>query len=145
MSIYSAEQQLGRRTPPVVLIHHAKNSIHQLMSSVPGIHSVLLASTDGFELCSVQKDDSIQGGKLAAVSSSILALVQAFLGEIHFTGCQSMTLEAENGKAIIAAVNAKNHPMLLVVITGKSVLLGHLLHSLKACTAELASHDQTYG
>lgn len=131
-----------KRVPPEAFIRQAEASIQQLMGNVAGIQNVILASTDGFELCSVQRNDQVQGSKLAAVSSSILALVQAFLGEIQFTGCQSMTLEAENGKAIIAAVNSVNHPMLLVITTSKSVLLGHLLHSLKACTQALALSDQ---
>lgn len=136
-------QATTKRVPPQAFIQQAEVSIQQMMSNVPGIQQVILASTDGFELCSVQRDNGqVQGSKLAAVSSSILALVQAFLGEIQFTGCQSMTLEAENGKAIIAAVNSTNHPMLLVITTSKSVLLGHLLHSLKACTQELALYDQ---
>ncbi len=131
-----------KRMPPEAFMQQAHASIQELMAAVPGIQNVILASTDGFELCSAQRDNQVQGSKLAAVSSSILALVQAFLGEIHFTGCQSMTLEAENGKAIIAAVNSVNHPMLLVITTSKSVLLGHLLHSLKACTQALALSDQ---
>ena len=131
-----------KRIPPEAFMQQAQASIRELMAAVPGIQNVILASTDGFELCSAQRDNQVQGSKLAAVSSSILALVQAFLGEIHFTGCQSMTLEAENGKAIIAAVNSVNHPMLLVITTSKSVLLGHLLHSLKACTQALALSDQ---
>ncbi|MFA9203911.1 MAG: roadblock/LC7 domain-containing protein [Flavobacteriales bacterium] len=131
-----------KRIPPEAFMQQAQASIQELMAAVPGIQNVILASTDGFELCSAQRDNQVQGSKLAAVSSSILALVQAFLGEIHFTGCQSMTLEAENGKAIIAAVNSVNHPMLLVITTSKSVLLGHLLHSLKACTQALALSDQ---
>lgn len=138
-------QATTKRAPPDAFIQQAKASIQQLMGNVPGIQNVILASTDGFELCAVQRDSQVQGSKLAAVSSSILALVQAFLGEIQFTGCQSMTLEAENGKAIIAAVNSTNHPMLLVITTSKSVLLGHLLHSLKACTQELALYDQRLG
>ena len=131
-----------KRIPPEAFMQQAQASIQELMAAVPGIQNVILASTDGFELCSAQRDNQVQGSKLAAVSSSILALVQAFLGEIHFTGCQSMTLEAENGRAIIAAVNSVNHPMLLVITTSKSVLLGHLLHSLKACTQALALSDQ---
>lgn len=137
-----SSQAVTKRVPPEAFIQQARVSIQHLMANVPGIQNVILASTDGFELCSIQRDNQVQGSKLAAVSSSILALVQAFLGEIHFTGCQSMTLEAENGKAIIAAVNSINHPMLLVITTSKSVLLGHLLHSLKVCTQELALSDQ---
>ncbi len=34
------------------------------------------------------------------MSSSILAMVTAFLKEIQLTGCNNITLDADNGKAI---------------------------------------------
>ena len=57
-------------------------------------------STDGFELAHVYKRDGCYNStKLVAVSSSILAMVAAFMNEIHLEGCQSITLDADNFKA----------------------------------------------
>ena len=83
-------------------------------------------------------------GKLAAVSSSILAMVQAFLAEIDLHGCQSITLEAENGKAFLSAVPNKNHLMLIVALTSQEVLLGQLLFSLKRCSENILKADANY-
>ena len=83
-------------------------------------------------------------GKLAAVSSSILAMVQAFLAEIDLHGCQSITLEAENGKAFLSAVPNKNYPMLIVALTSQEVLLGQLLFSLKRCSEKISQADAHY-
>lgn len=141
----SLMQNTGRRAPPTALIEAARQQIRELMVAVPGIDSVLLSSTDGFELAAVHKRASLEGGKLAAVSSSILALVDAFLGEINLTGCQSLTLEADNGKALIAAVPAPNHPMLLVVVTSSNVLLGHVLHSVRHAIQRLVMIDKLNG
>ena len=64
----------------------------------------MLCSTDGFELAHVYKRDGYNSTKLAAVSSSILAMVAAFMNEIHLEGCQSITLDADNGKAILTSI-----------------------------------------
>mgnify|MGYP006336399807 FL=1 len=70
-------------------------------------------------------------GKLAAVSSSILAMVSAFMQEIHLNGRQSITLDAENGKAILTSVPSVNHPMIIIALAEKDILLGQLLYMLK--------------
>lgn len=122
-----------------------QKQLQVLLKSISGVESVLLCSTDGFELTSVHKDTSLNGGKLAAVSSSILALVEAFLGEIKLTGCQSITLEAVNGKALISSIPAQHHPMLLVVITSNEALLGRVLHGIRLIVQRIVEVDQYYG
>lgn len=63
--------------------------------------------------------------------------------EIQLTGCQSITLDAENGKAILTAIPAPHHPMVLVTLSNKDVLLGQLLYSLKQASAAISAADQT--
>lgn len=133
-----------QRSAPDALIHLAHNAINEILRNVNGIEYIMVCSTDGFELTSVHKKNVENAGKLAAVSSSILAMVQAFLGEINLKGCQSMTLDAENGKALLSAVPSKNYPMLIVVLTNKDILLGHLLLAIKQCTEYLAQADAEY-
>ena len=81
--------------------------------------------------------------KKILLSSSILAMVSAFLNEIHLTGCQSITLDAENGKAILTSIPAPHHPMVMVTLSNKDVLLGQLLYSLKQASAAIVAADQT--
>jgi predicted regulator of Ras-like GTPase activity (Roadblock/LC7/MglB family) len=133
---------LLQRSAPDALINFAHQSINEILQEVSGVEYVMVCSTDGFELTSAHKKDVNNSGKLAAVSSSILAMVQAFLGEISLNGCQSITLDAENGKALISAVPSQNHPMLIVVITAKDVLLGHLLLAVKKSTEQIAEADR---
>lgn len=135
---------LLQRSAPDALIHFAHQNINEILREVNGVEYVMLCSTDGFELTSVHKKNLDNSGKLAAVSSSILAMVQAFLAEISLNGCQSITLDAENGKALISAVPSQNHPMLVVAITSKEVLLGHLLLAVKKCTEQIAEADRNY-
>ena len=135
---------LQQRSAPDSLIHTAQQQIKEILTNVSGVEYVMICSSDGFELTSAYKKNVTNTGKLAAVSSSILAMVQAFLAEIDLHGCQSITLEAENGKAFLSAVPNKNYPMLIVALTSQEVLLGQLLFSLKRCSEKISQADTHY-
>ncbi|WP_445345693.1 roadblock/LC7 domain-containing protein [Acinetobacter bohemicus] len=135
---------LQQRSAPDSLIHTAHQQIKEILTNVSGVEYVMICSSDGFELTSAYKKNVTNTGKLAAVSSSILAMVQAFLAEIDLHGCQSITLEAENGKAFLSAVPNKNYPMLIVALTSQEVLLGQLLFSLKRCSEKISQADAHY-
>ncbi|WP_173911475.1 roadblock/LC7 domain-containing protein [Acinetobacter sp. Marseille-Q1618] len=131
-----------QRSAPDELIAFSKAQLHDVLINVKGIDFIMACSTDGFELCSEYRKNNYNSGKLAAVSSSILAMVSAFLGEIQLTGCQSITLDAENGKAVLTAVPAHKHPMVIVTLAAKDILLGQLLYSLKEASNNIVKHDQ---
>ena len=124
-------------------IQSARLELQQLLSTVSGVQYVMLCSSDGFEIVSVYKREISNGGKIAAVSSSILAMTTAFLQEIQLTGCQSLTLDAENGKALLTAVPSQ-HAMVLVTLTGKECLLGQLLYEIRQTSQALIQLDQRY-
>ena len=128
------------RTAPKELIDFAKNEIQDVLMNVRSVNYVMLCSTDGFELVHVYKRDGYNSTKLAAVSSSILAMVAAFMNEIHLEGCQSITLDADNGKAILTSIPSPNHPMIIVTLTEKDVLLGQLLYTLKNASNKIIQY-----
>ena len=129
-----------RRTAPKELIDFAKSEIQDVLMNVRSVNYVMLCSTDGFELAHVYKRDGYNSNKLAAVSSSILAMVAAFMNEIHLEGCQSITLDADNGKAILTSIPSSNHPMIIVTLTEKDVLLGQLLYTLKNASNKIMQY-----
>lgn len=129
------------RKPSPELIKVIQSEIKMLMTTVSGVVSVVVASTDGFELANAHNQDSFDGGKYAAVSSTIMSLVGAFLTEIHLVGCQSITLDAENGKALITSIPVNNLPMVMVVTCNNGMLLGHLLHAIRGCIANVLSFE----
>ncbi|QEK34867.1 roadblock/LC7 domain-containing protein [Acinetobacter johnsonii] len=129
-----------RRTAPKELIDFAKSEIQDVLMNVRSVNYVMLCSTDGFELAHVYKRDGYNSTKLAAVSSSILAMVAAFMNEIHLEGCQSITLDADNGKAILTSIPSSNHPMIIVTLTEKDVLLGQLLYTLKNASNKIMQY-----
>ncbi|QCO22362.1 roadblock/LC7 domain-containing protein [Acinetobacter cumulans] len=122
--------QLNRQAPEA-LVEYAHEHLNALLRDISEVEFTMLCSTDGFELSSASKKKIENAGKLAAVSSSILAMVQAFMGEINLEGCQSLTLDANNGKVVLTAIPNAKYPMVLVVLTSKHVLLGQLLYSIK--------------
>ena len=128
------------RTAPKELIDFAKSEIQDVLMNVRSVNYVMLCSTDGFELAHVYKRDGYNSTKLAAVSSSILAMVAAFMNEIHLEGCQSITLDADNGKAILTSTPSSNHPMIIVTLTEKDVLLGQLLYTLKNASSRIMQY-----
>ena len=128
------------RTAPKELIDFAKSEIQDVLMKVRSVNYVMLCSTDGFELAHVYKRNGYNSTKLAAVSSSILAMVAAFMNEIHLEGCQSITLDADNGKAILTSIPSPNHPMIIVTLTEKDVLLGQLLYTLKNASNKIMQY-----
>ena len=128
------------RTAPKELIDFAKSEIQDVLMNVRSVNYVMLCSTDGFELAHVYKRNGYNSTKLAAVSSSILAMVAAFMNEIHLEGCQSITLDADNGKAILTSTPSPNHPMIIVTLTEKDVLLGQLLYTLKSASNRIMQY-----
>ena len=128
------------RTAPKELSDFAKSEIQDVLMNVRSVNYVMLCSTDGFELAHVYKRNGYNSTKLAAVSSSILAMVAAFMNEIHLEGCQSITLDADNGKAILTSTPSPNHPMIIVTLTEKDVLLGQLLYTLKNASNKIMQY-----
>lgn len=128
------------RSAPKELIDFAKSEIQDVLMNVRSVNYVMLCSTDGFELAHVYKRNGYNSTKLAAVSSSILAMVAAFMNEIHLEGCQSITLDADNGKAILTSIPSPNHPMIIVTLTEKDVLLGQLLYTLKNASNKIIQY-----
>lgn len=137
MNHYGAE---GRIKPKDEFIAASKEVLHDLVHATSGIDGVLLASTDGFEVNSIFQKD-YDGGKLSAVGSSILALVQALTHEAKLTGCRSVILDAENGKIMISAVPNKNQPMIIIVVTKQQVLLGQIMHAMNKGVESLIELD----
>lgn len=133
----------GRIQPSEQFLAGSREVLMELLQSTTGIDAVLVASTDGFAVDVVHKQD-YDSGKLAAVASSILSLVQALTREAKLTGCRSVILDSIDGKVMISAVPCKNQPMIAMVITKSDVLLAHVMHGLKKAIVALVELDETH-
>lgn len=136
--------QLENRVKPNEKFITLSNEVlHELVHTTSGIDGVLLASTDGFEVNSIFQKN-YDGGKLSAVGSSILALVQALTAEAQLTGCRSVILDAENGKIMISAVPNQHQQMIVIVVTKQQVLLGQIMHGMNKAITRLIELDAEY-
>lgn len=131
---------LSRKIPDE-FVAYGELKIGNLLNSVSGIDFVMLCSSDGFEIALANKKNVNNSGKIAAVSSSILAMVTAFISEINLVGCQTITLDAENGKALLTAVPHPQYPMVLVALTSKDILIGQMLYETKSTVENLSKYS----
>ena len=136
-------QMENRVKPNDKFITLSNEVLHELIHTTSGVDGVLLASTDGFEVNSIFQKN-YDAGKLSAVGSSILALVQALTSEAQLTGCRSVILDAENGKIMISAVPNEHHPMIVIVVTKQQVLLGQIMHGMNKAINRLVELDKEY-
>lgn len=133
----------GRIQPADAFLASSKPILQELINTTGGIDAVLIASTDGFVVDSVFKQD-YDSGKLAAVASSILSLVQALTREARLTGCRSVILDSIDGKIMISAVPSEKQPMIAMVLTKSDVLLAQVMHGLKKAIVELVDLDKKH-
>lgn len=133
----------GRIKPHEQFVEGSSEVLKDMINDTSGIDAVLIASTDGFKVNSVVKQDYDEA-KLAAVASSILSLVQALTREARLSGCRSVILDAPNGKIMISAVPNKHQPMIAMVLTKSDVMLAGVMHGLKKVIAKLVALDEKH-
>ncbi|CAM2852862.1 hypothetical protein ACCE111639_03830 [Acinetobacter celticus] len=66
-------------------------------------------------------------------------MVSAFISEIELIGCQTITIDAENGKAFLTTVNHQHQPLVMVSVTNKDILMGQMLYYFKKLSDSLAT------
>lgn len=126
------------RQIPQSLIETGRMQIHELLNNVSGLDFVMLCSSDGFQLALASKKKLENTGKIAAVSSSILAMVSAFISEINLIGCKTLSLDAENGHVVLTGVEHAHYPMLIVAVGSSDVLMGQMRYEVKKTSEFLA-------
>ena len=126
---------------PKQFVDLSERKVHEILRNVKHVNFCMLCTADGFEVATATKKTMSNTGKVAAVSSSIIAMVSAFISEINLDECQTITLDAKNGKALLTAVPHPTHPAVLVALTDKEVLLGQILYELKTTSEELGKSD----
>lgn len=133
----------SRIKPHTQFIAESNTVLNDMVHSTSGIDAVLIASTDGFAVNQIFKNDYDEG-KLSAVASSILSLVQALTREAHLQGARSVILDAPDGKIMISAVPNKHQPMIAMVLTKSDVMLAGVMHGLKKVIKDLVELDAKY-
>ena len=114
-----------RRKISTELVGKIKMVLEQTVKTHPELENILIATADGFDIAAMIKDndkDSIR--RLAAISSSMLALSIEILAEMSAGEQKILTLEGEQGNIFITQVSADTFALSLTVITRDSESLG---------------------
>ena len=112
--------------------------LQSFMSQTSGVTAVLVATTDGFEVASVLHK-TLSAEKMAAMTSSILALGEAVLFEAELNDCKNVVIEAGDGLIVMLSVGDARCELLLSVIADKNAMLGQVLWAARRCCEQIRS------
>ena len=104
-------------------IHKIETALRSLISSNDAMSAALLSSIDGHPIAHFKKQD-FHESKLAAMTSSCLALGEKISSEANQNGCDFVIIQNETGFIALKRVGKK---FVLTALAGTSINLGMLL------------------
>ena len=111
-------------------------ALQWFMSQTSGVTAALVATADGFEIASVLHQ-TLSAEKMAAMTSSILALGEAVLAEAELSDCQNVVIESRNGMVVMLAIGDPRNELLLSVIADRNAMLGQVLWAARRCCEQI--------
>jgi uncharacterized protein len=110
-----------------------EHALVDLVNDASGIEAVLLASPDGFEVVSAARTRRLDGPRLAAMSSSMLALGTAMARDFKLDGCRNVHIEAGDGVIVLLTVPCERTALVLSALAPASSTLGMVLVAARRC------------
>lgn len=111
------------------LLHLANRTAATLMSEVDGARAALVASSDGFDLARAGALP-LEAARLAAMVSSLAELGDAASRECELGQPQCLVVDSSAGRLVVRSVLWRGEPLLVVLLTDTSVMLGMVLNAL---------------
>lgn len=115
-----------------------RQQLELLVRDTAGIESAAVVTGDGFELAAVLRHD-LSGDKLAAMTSSLLALSEAVVEELRMRKCRNVIIEGEGGTVVMIRVPADGIDLLMSVLCREDAVLGSVLYATRVCAARLGA------
>lgn len=110
--------------------HVCRRVIDELVGNNSYVSSALVSTLDGFEVAaSLAKPTDAR--KLAAMSSSLLALAEAMCEESETAPCRDVVIDAQLGRILLMDVPASERKLLLCVVCDQAATLGGVLWSVR--------------
>ena len=113
-------------------------ALDQLLHADEGISAVLLALRDGRPFLEKHRH-SVDGGKLAAMASSLVALGQSVLRDLKSGPLDHVLIEGAEGKLVISSVADSGGLLILAVLATRDTRLGLVLGHAKTCVQAVAA------
>lgn len=129
----NATATLTRDSASAQLCHE---QLDTMVRETHGIESAAIVTGDGFELASVLRN-GLSGNKLAAMTSSLLALSEAVVEELRMRGCRNVIIEGEGGTVVMIRVPAEGLDLLMSVLCREDAVLGSVLYAARVSAARL--------
>lgn len=118
----------------------AQNEVQRLFYDVPGLRAVVLATVDGFDIAAVSRGElALEPARMAAMASSISAISDVVSQEASLGRGKSVTIDTEEGFALVHAVNHPVLPLVINVIAGPDAMLGRVIHRVAQTAQALAT------
>ena len=117
------------------------NALYELKAQVPGYVSGAVVGPDGFEVA-VVTTRPIEVSKLAALSSTLIAIAEAFSVEAGEKPCHEMILESEGGGRTLLfgiPVHDAHYAMFVIAGVGGGLTLGTILSRTRLCASRIQS------
>lgn len=115
-----------------LVLSSMQQHLQQFASAIPGIKSAVIASVDGFAIAQVTGREN-QADRLAAMTSSMLALGAAIGRELSLGTLEVLIIEAGDGKVLMLSIPAPQRPLLLMAACNQRSVIGNVLWSAREC------------
>ncbi len=110
--------------------------LRELQEHIWDLSSAGVVGPDGFEVAWIAPRP-IMISKIAALTSTLVAIGQAFMQEAGIKSFRDVILDTEDGCALLLSVPVGDVTYGLFVVTGKHTLLGNILLWARICATQV--------
>jgi predicted regulator of Ras-like GTPase activity (Roadblock/LC7/MglB family) len=115
-----------------------ERALNELVQTSSGIERALIATPDGFEVAFATRGKRFNAARLAAMSSSILAVGGAMAGELRLGACRNVVVDAEQGLLVLFTIPCTRAQLVLSALAPRDSTLGLVLVATRACAQNIA-------
>ena len=115
--------------------------IDRLIALQPEVQGVLIATLDGFEIAASLATGS--AAKLAAMTSSLLALATAMSSEGGAGKCRDLVIDGDTGRILLMEIAHPVQPLVLAALCSNRSTLGNVLWAVRSCRDEIMKERET--
>jgi predicted regulator of Ras-like GTPase activity (Roadblock/LC7/MglB family) len=110
-----------------------ERGLSDLVQLATGVDTALIATPDGFEVAYVARVQMVNAARLAAMSSSMLALGDAMARELAFKTCAQIVMEATGGFLLVSALPCARAELVLSALAPTTSTLGMAMVAMRRC------------
>ncbi len=114
-----------------------QESVSALVAEHSDISGALVSTVDGFAVAAALRP-RVSGDRLAAMTSSFVALAKAISHESGTGDCRDMVVEGSGGRVLLMDVPHDGQTLVLTVLCDATATLGQVLWAARQCRGEMS-------